>query len=369
MDLLLLDFGEGRVPSRSSPSSTARTACTATLSSRSPAPAALCIEVRRHRGLICPWFCEVNLWEKGCIVRATVTYKRSSASFLMRKSALLLLCGLSGASAFLAAPAGPAFGTRLQVRGASGVSALRAAVQVEKDVDAVGVALCGFVAKAAKEAIDERGYFALAIPGGSILKMLSFMDHSTVDWSKTVMAYVNHRAVPNDDETATHKKAGPLFLNEWEKRGCSVVTLSGSRDAAVEASKYQESLKKISSEQLPVANGLPQFDLTLIGVGLDGHIGSLYPDCPEVDMTSAWVLPVKEKSITLSLPVMKASKQVVVASAGKSEKYPMGKAEAMVRALEADETPSSFPAMALRDQATWILDEGAAAMLKPAVTK
>ena len=301
-------------------------------------------------------------------VGANLTYKRSSA-FPMRKSVLLLLCGLSGASAFLAAPAGPAFGKRLQVRGASGISALRAAVQVEKDVDAVGVALCGFVAKAAKEAIDERGYFALAIPGGSILKMLSFMDHSTVDWSKTVMAYVNHRAVPNDDETATHKKAGPLFLNEWEKRGCSVVTLSGSRDAAVEASKYQEALKKISSEQLPVANGLPQFDLTLIGVGLDGHIGSLYPDCPEVDMTSAWVLPVKEKSITLSLPVMKASKQVVVASAGKSEKYPMGKAEAMVRALEADETPSSFPAMALRDQATWILDEGAAAMLKPAVTK
>jgi 6-phosphogluconolactonase/glucosamine-6-phosphate isomerase/deaminase len=69
-------------------------------------------------------------------------------------------------------------------------------------------------------------------------------------------------------------------------------------------------------------------------------------------------------SISLSLPVMKASKQIVIASAGKSDKYPLGKAEGMVRALEADETVHSFPAMAFRDGATWILDEGAAALLK-----
>eukprot|EP00277_Geminigera_cryophila_P031622 CAMPEP_0173062370 /NCGR_PEP_ID=MMETSP1102-20130122/3776_1 /TAXON_ID=49646 /ORGANISM="Geminigera sp., Strain Caron Lab Isolate" /LENGTH=281 /DNA_ID=CAMNT_0013929025 /DNA_START=46 /DNA_END=891 /DNA_ORIENTATION=+ len=274
----------------------------------------------------------------------------------------LLLCSLAGASAFLTAPVIQAPG--LKTRGGLGLSSLRGVVQVEKDVDAVGVALCGYVQAAAKQAIAERGHFALAIPGGSILKMLSVMDHSTVDWSKTVMAYVNHRAVPNDDDTATHKKAGPLFLNEWQSKGCKVVTLSGTTDASVEALKYQEGLKSLSAEVLPIVNGLPCFDLMLIGVGLDGHIGSLYPDCPEVEKKGEWVLPVKAKSISLSLPVMQAAKKIVVASAGKSDKYPLGKAEAMVRALEADETPSTFPAMAFREQATWILDEGAAAMLK-----
>ena len=33
--------------------------------------------------------------------------------------------------------------------------------------------------------------------------------------------------------------SGPLFLDQWEKLGCRVVTLSGSRDAAVEAARYQ----------------------------------------------------------------------------------------------------------------------------------
>ena len=58
------------------------------------------------------------------------------------------------------------------------------------------------------------------------------------------MAYVNHRAVPNDDDTATHKKAGPLFLDEWEKRGCNVITLSGTTDASTEAAAYEVIMDK-----------------------------------------------------------------------------------------------------------------------------
>lgn len=36
----------------------------------------------------------------------------------------------------------------------------------------------------------------------------------------------------------------------------------------------------------------------------------------------------------------------------------------MVRALEAAETPMSFPASALREKATWLLDEDSAALLE-----
>ena len=67
--------------------------------------------------------------------------------------------------------------------------------------------------------------------------------------------------------------------------------------------------------------------------------------------------------ISLSLPAMAASKLSVVACAGKSAKAPLGKAEAMVRALEGDESPTSFPASVLRHSATWLLDEDSAALL------
>ena len=62
------------------------------------------------------------------------------------------------------------------------------------------------VEDAASKAIGERGHFALAIPGGSVLKVLSSLDAG--DWvSKTTLAYVNHKCVPNDDlSSAIHAK-------------------------------------------------------------------------------------------------------------------------------------------------------------------
>ena len=115
--------------------------------------------------------------------------------------------------------------------------------------------------------------------------------------------------------------------------------------------------------------GLPVFDLALIGVGDDGHIGSLYPNRDEVlvGADGPWVLPVAMKqppSITMSLPVMANARQVVVAACGVSDKYPQGKSEGMHRAIALEEeTLTSFPAVGLRGSATWIMDEAAGSKL------
>jgi len=241
---------------------------------------------------------------------------------------------------------------------------------VEKDADAVASALCVRVEAAAQKAIRERGSFALAIPGGSVLKMLA---GSSPEWAKdTVLAYVNHKAVAIDDiELATHAKASKLFLDAWE--GVNTITMAGSADAPAEAALYEEKLRALSEEVLPRdADGFPVFDMVLIGVGDDGHVGSLYPGRDEVDRADKWVLPVEMKqpgSITLSLPVMAAGREVIIAACGVSEKYPQGKSDAMKRAVEGEETTSTFPAVGLRGCATWIMDEAAASKLSPAYGK
>ena len=252
-----------------------------------------------------------------------------------------------------------------------------------------GQAIRDIVTDAAKKAIEERGYFALAIPGGSILKMLSGDIPNKEEWTtKTIIAYVNHKCVPmNDIELATHAKAKQLFLDSWGVEdydddeiddGLNVLVLDGTNDGIQEATSYETKLKLLSTDKLPIdtTTGLPIFDLALIGVGDDGHIGSLYPNREEVLVGSSdgstttscpWVLPVEMKeppSITLSLPVMQNARQIVVAACGVSDKYPQGKSAGMKRAISStEETLQTFPAVGLRESATWVMDKAAASAL------
>uniref|UniRef100_A0A7S2BY35 Glucosamine/galactosamine-6-phosphate isomerase domain-containing protein n=1 Tax=Octactis speculum TaxID=3111310 RepID=A0A7S2BY35_9STRA len=242
-------------------------------------------------------------------------------------------------------------------------------VVILPDADAVGNKVRGVVYEAAKKAIGERGYFSLAIPGGSILNML-IGDDILGDWTeKTTIAYVNHKCVDmNDGNLATHAKARKLFLDSW--KGANTLVLDGTDQGEAEAASYEAKMKELTLEVLPRdASGLPIFDLALIGVGDDGHIGSLYPGRNEVLVGSdgPWVLPVAMKdppSITFSLPIMANSKQVIIAACGVSDKYPQGKSAGMRRAVAADdETLQTFPAVGLRSVATWVMDEAAASKL------
>ena len=82
-------------------------------------------------------------------------------------------------------------------------------------------------------------------------------------------------------------------------------------------------------------NGLPVFDLILLGMGADGHVGSIYPDSDALrDESGAAVLGVdmpSKRSITASLALINTAERVVVAASG------VGKAETVRAALEDEE--------------------------------
>jgi 6-phosphogluconolactonase len=243
---------------------------------------------------------------------------------------------------------------KLNLAPASDVLVLPTEADVTKAVHAI-------VEDAAAKAIAEKGTFALAIPGGSVLKVLSSMEPQG-DWvSKTILAYVNHKCVPNDDlSSAIHAKASNMFLDRWGLT--NVITLGGTDDASAEAAAYQAQLEAIPADVLPRDDdGIPVFDLCLVGVGDDGHIGSLYPNRDEINESTKWTIGVEMKSppsISLTLPVMLKAKQSVVSAAGQSEKYPQGKASAMRLAVDDEDiTPAEFPACALRGTTRWIFDE------------
>eukprot|EP01041_Mallomonas_annulata_P006046 gene6046-12190_t len=225
--------------------------------------------------------------------------------------------------------------------------------------------LCRDFVECAKKEIASKGSFFVAVPGGSVLKMLSGLKSisSEVDWNKVFLFYVNHKCVTSIDPSATHFKAKSLFIDAVGIPASNVITLAEdaeieTRGHDTEANLYEKKIHDL----VPQYYGLPVFDYMLLGMGKDGHIGSLYADRREVTMTDRWVLPVDKKtpcSITLSLPVMNAAKNIRVVLNGAD------KADAVYSGVYKTKTPSQFPVCGINN-ANWMIDEPAAAALRRA---
>ena len=81
------------------------------------------------------------------------------------------------------------------------------------------------------------------------------------------------------------------------------------------AQAYEDELRRESSGAV---NTPPVFDLVLLGMGSDGHTASLFPCKPSLTETRRWivastagVLPPPVDSVTLTPPVLNATRSVV----------------------------------------------------------
>src|SRR4029077_12287716 len=104
----------------------------------------------------------------------------------------------------------------------------------------------------------------------------------------------------------------------------------------------------------------PLFDLTLLGLGEDGHIASLFPGSPALAETKRWAVPVEGpdglRRITLTYPTLASSAVIAFLVTGERKR------EALSRARAGD---PALPATGLRPHGgvLWFADRAAAAAL------
>ena len=89
-----------------------------------------------------------------------------------------------------------------------------------------------------------------------------------------------------------------------------------------------------------MADGPPEFDLLLLGLGSDGHTASMFPDKPAVTESAKLVVGVPEAGlepfvprVTFTFPLIAKAKRVVVLATGES------KADAVAKAFGPDAKP------------------------------
>ena len=132
---------------------------------------------------------------------------------------------------------------------------------------------------AAEAAIDARGRFSCAVPGGSVAStLLPALVDAVVDWTRVDVFWVDERAVPPDSDSSNFGVAWRMWLEHLDARP-RVHRMRGESpnlDAAATA----------CGDNLGATLGVPpRLDLALLGVGADGHVASLFPGHPALNET------------------------------------------------------------------------------------
>src|SRR6202023_3430675 len=108
------------------------------------------------------------------------------------------------------------------------------------------------------------------------------------------------------------------------------------------AAAYEKTLKAFYGADT-LTPTRPLFDVTLLGIGEDGHTASLFPGHPALEDQTHWALAVigakSETRITLTYPVLDSGRDAVFLVTG------AGKREPVARARSGDHT---LPAARIR---------------------
>ena len=209
-----------------------------------------------------------------------------------------------------------------------------------------------------------RGRFALCLSGGEtpkrLYQLLAAPERSArLPWDRVHFFWGDERLVPHDDPRSNYRMTFEALLRYVPIPPANVHAIPTEKiSPAAGAAEYQAALKRFyGADKLDA--GRPLFDLTLLGLGEDGHIASLFPGSRALAETERWVVPVVGESvlnrITLTYPVLASSAAIAFIVAGASKR------EALARALAGD---PALPVTHLRPagEVYWFADRAAAAM-------
>jgi 6-phosphogluconolactonase len=207
-------------------------------------------------------------------------------------------------------------------------------VLVHPDKQALGASVAARFITKIIDVIDDQGQASIAISGGSVstlvLAAIAASDaRESVDWSKVHVWWVDERWVPTGDPDRNDTGTQTDFFDHVSIPAENIHRIAASDqgmtiDEAADA--YATSLRQAARDGALA----PSFDITLLGVGPDGHTASLFPEFPQLAVTDRAVLPVDNspkpppQRLTLTFPVINASQRVWVILSGAEKASVLG---------------------------------------------
>ena len=224
-----------------------------------------------------------------------------------------------------------------------------------------------------RRALAVRSSCYVALSGGSTPRdtyalLASASSGDRIDWHRIHFFWSDERCVPRTDERSNFRMADEALLSRVGVPEASIHAMPAQTDdlaAAAEAYAHE-----IVSFVEPDDQGVPSFDLLLLGLGADGHTASILPGSALVDEKHRLVaVSDLEREATTRLtftpPLLQHAACAFVLVVGQD------KAEAVHEVLEGAYRPESYPAQLLRSapSVTWFLDSAAAGRLSMATLR
>jgi 6-phosphogluconolactonase len=219
---------------------------------------------------------------------------------------------------------------------------------------------------AAREAIGSRGVFHTALSGGQTPKRFfqllgTASESRSLPWERIHVFWVDERYVPPDSEASNYRLAAETFLDKVDIPPANVHRIPTEyEDINDAAHAYERTIRAVFGLEGP---RMPEFDLIVLGMGGDGHTGSLFPNSYATfdteDLASAvYVLNDKTLNrVTLTHPVLLAARRLVVLVSGRE------KARTLREVLTSEPDEVRYPIHVLwpvLEKVTWLVDRDAA---------
>ncbi len=222
------------------------------------------------------------------------------------------------------------------------------------DVAALSIGAAEALAARIASCVADRKRCRLALAGGSSPRPVyeRLAAAAGIDWGKVHVFWGDERSVPPDHEASNYGMAQRALLSKVAIPSGNVHRILGEKPPGEAARLYA---REVGDEPM---------DVTLLGMGDDGHTASIFPDTPDLD-TAERVVATRSPNpppdrVSMTLRALSDSRSVLFLVGGASKANRVAEVFDQI-ASGRRELPAAR--VAPRGELVWLMDAAAAARL------
>ncbi len=236
-------------------------------------------------------------------------------------------------------------------------------IEVHEDAAALATSVAGELLSRLADAQATGHVPQIALTGGTIAdavhrEVARRTRDSEVDWSRVVVWWGDERFVAPGDPERNAGQARQAFLDAVGVDPANVHEMPSTADAATvdeAAASYSDAVRE---------HGSGEFEVVMLGVGPDGHVASLFPGSPALDVHDRIAVGVTDspkpppQRVSLTFPALNRARSVWFLVSGDA------KAPAVARAVGgADRHEVPAAGVSGQEETIWFLDRASASAL------